>query len=270
MTEYNDRYCAFADILGFARLVQELPKDGPKFELLKHLLHRFHTPQPFAIDVDETDFKAQSISDAVAVSSKVSGPGLLAIFDALERLSLDLLCQGYLVRGALVKGPLYHDDHMAFGQALVRAYHMENEIARFPRIVVAREVREDMIAYSGQSAKEKRFPSIERLRQSDDGPMYIDVLKPVVALAKKSDSLYSTLSAEEKRKVDSYANIGHALRARIEESMDTPRHFEKVQWMGRYWNEVVPPNIPKFPKLRGSGLDHAIFSHGLAPAQKKP
>lgn len=122
--------------------------------------------------------------------------------EALETLSLDLLCQGFFVRGAIVRGPLYHDDHMIFGSALVRAFQFESRIARFPRIIITREVREDILMYQGHG--KKPAPGMDRLRESEDGPMYLHVLRSVVALAKKSTSLYRELSEGEQVMISRY------------------------------------------------------------------
>jgi hypothetical protein len=39
---------------------------------------------------------------------------LLDMLQTLMRLAIDLLCEGFFVCGAIVKGPLYDDDHMVF------------------------------------------------------------------------------------------------------------------------------------------------------------
>ena len=65
------------------------------------------------------------------------------LFLSLEALTHALLDKGYLIRGAVVKGHLYHDNLSVFGDALVRAYVMESTVARFPRIVLSRDVVDD-------------------------------------------------------------------------------------------------------------------------------
>src|SRR5689334_467657 len=140
---YQDRYCAFVDILGFRQLIEQLGADTTSFEVLHKLLNRVHGTQP-RIGVDESDFRAQSISDAVAISTTVTPVGLDLLFASIQGLALDLLCEGFFIRGAVVRGRLYHDDKTVFGDGLVRAYHFESEIAKYPRIVVTKEVREDI------------------------------------------------------------------------------------------------------------------------------
>lgn len=49
---------------------------------------------------------------------------------------------GFLVRGGITIGPLYHDSNIVFGPALVRAATIEKDLARFPRVVLDSECAE--------------------------------------------------------------------------------------------------------------------------------
>lgn len=46
------------------------------------------------------------------------------------------LNEGFLVRGGLSAGSLYHKDQIVFGPALLRAYEIENKEAIFPRVLI--------------------------------------------------------------------------------------------------------------------------------------
>jgi hypothetical protein len=246
IAQYDDRFCAFVDILGFRQLIESLAKDPEAVGALRDVLRRVHSPaSPSAREV----VRAQSISDAVALSAAVTAEGLYAMLRVLTFLSIDLLCQGFLVRGAIVRGPLFHDDAMVFGKALVDAYHLESEIVRFPRIMVAREVRDDIL---------KLRPALmDQLRQSDDGPMFIDVLKPVADVGRKVRALHGRPGNDEKALHARFQLIKDRLQARYEESMDTPRHFEKVSWFARYWNETVAAHTD-YQRVLGAGLEMPI------------
>lgn len=240
---YQDRYCAFVDILGFRQLIDRLKAESGQFESLRSLLARVHGAKSGNPDVQDSDFRAQSISDAVAVSTLPTRAGLADIFRALQLLAVDLLVEGYFIRGAVVRAPLYHDDHMVFGEALVRAYTFEAEVARFPRIMIAREVRDDIIRFSASSKVRASFPDATCLRTSADGPVYLDVLQPIVSLLNRNEHPFEKLSAEERIKHRQYMAIRDKIRERYEESMDSPRHFEKVRWFAQYWNEAIPQTL---------------------------
>ncbi len=241
--EYEDRYCAFVDILGFRQLIAQLDTGGTSFEALRGLLTRIHGAHSgAALDISGTDFRAQSISDAVAISTNVNAAGLGEIFRSLTALTLDLLVEGYFIRGAIVKAPLYHDDKIVVGKALVQAFHYESEVAKFPRIVVTRDVKTDLVMFGSALAPEKLYPKMENLRRSQDGPMYLDVLGPIANLLKKSEHYYRAkeLTPAEGVEIRRLSQIRDKIQQRYEEAMDEPPHFEKVRWFARYWNEAIP------------------------------
>ena len=156
-------------------------------------------------------------------------------------LTLDLLWEGYFVRGAVVKGPLYHDDRIVFGKALVDAYYYESEIAKYPRVIVVREVREDIL---------KAQPALMKLlKQAEDGPMFLDVLRFVRDMGTKAKNPTVRLTEREQHLHSQFNTIGSRLQERFEQSMDNPRHFEKVRWFAKYWNDAIVSarlNIVKF------------------------
>jgi hypothetical protein len=59
---------------------------------------------------------------------------------ALEILARTLPERGFLIRGAVANGRLYQST--VFGDGLVRAYHIESTVAKYPRIMIPRRSRE--------------------------------------------------------------------------------------------------------------------------------
>jgi hypothetical protein len=237
--EYSDRYCAFVDILGFRQLVESLSRDSKNVKTLRLLLQKIHGG-----GTTKKLVRAQSISDAVALSTEPTMDGLAELLRILMGLAIDLLCQGFFIRGAVVKGPLYHDEQMVFGKALVDAYQYESEVARYPRVIVVSAVREDML---------RQFPEmVKLLKQSDDGPMFLDVLAPIANLGRMAKK--TNLDKDEQEMNLRFHGIKGRLQTLYEEAMDTPRHFEKVRWFAAYWNETVA-TVTEYQKVLGAGLD---------------
>jgi hypothetical protein len=172
---YRERYCAFVDILGFREIIATLEADPTKYREIRELLREIHVPPRTNDEILKgSDLRAQSISDAVAISTDCSPPGLLHLLFLLEHLATDVLNKGFLIRGAIVKGRLYHDDSMVFGEALVRAAHLEQEIVRFPRIMIATTLPATW-RFTAMEVNRSHF--VDALRQADDGPMYLHVLR---------------------------------------------------------------------------------------------
>jgi hypothetical protein len=259
---YIDRYCAFIDILGFRGLVQSLGDDYSRFNALRTLLTKIHSPANPATKSWDIGFRAQSISDAVAISTLSTNTGLIHLLIAIENLAVELLRAGYLIRGALVKGKLYHDESMVFGEALIRAYELESSIVRFPRVMITRDILQDIEGfYSGLfAANENIFtPHIE---QGDDGPSYVHVLRGISSTIATLQLENINLPPEKQHSLEEFANIQAIIQKRLDESTDNPRHFEKVQWFARYWNKHVPFGATKFTPITGPGMDIVTWRAG--------
>ena len=99
--------------------------------------------------------------------------------------------------------------------------------------------------------KQTSFRSI--YSQADDGPYYVHVLWRLRMLLdvmnepgqRPEDHEYPLLS---------FRVIREEIQKRFNESVDTPAHFEKVQWFGNYWNVTVGRDEDKIQRITGPGL----------------
>ena len=144
--KYNERYCAYIDILGFSEIIASLDRGGHSAEQIRELfkLMTKRPPHEHIPGQEIADLRIQSISDAICISASLSTAGLTHLLTAIESLAGRILRHGYFIRGAVVKGQLYHDDHAVFGSALVRAYNLESNTVRYPRVMVTNEVVRDI------------------------------------------------------------------------------------------------------------------------------
>ena len=237
---YEARYCAFVDILGFTGLVADLNAGRLTVPEMRDLLKEVHHPdvdriKPFA----DSDFRAQSISDAVCISTANNPDGLAHILHSLVALCFGLLKKGYFARGGLTKGRLYHDDEMVFGDALVHAHRLESTISRYPCILVPRSIAIGEASDIGEGL----------VCQANDGPFYVHTLMYLDLFATQPNS------AVRRSFAASYNDIGKILQKRFDEAVDTPQHFEKVQWFARYWNETIRVRKLDVAKVNGPGVD---------------
>lgn len=246
VSTYEERYCAFVDILGFREIMGALGTGQLRFERVRELLQEVHSPyDPQIIDFKHCDFRAQSISDAVALSTKPTLAGLEMLLASVRQLTLALLHEGYFARGAVCKGLLYHDASMVFGEALVKAYKLESEVARFPRIMLTKQVVDDM------RLSEKKDELEEHIKQAADGPYFLHVLSRLRMLLDLIRS--NPLGPEPDLRF--FAHIRTQIQLRFSEAADDPRHFEKVQWFARYWNESIIRIRNDVDRIVGAGLD---------------
>lgn len=138
------------------------------------------------------------------------------IIGALQR---NFLKQGILVRGSIALGDLFINDLMVFGDALVKAYELESNYAKFPRILVSEEVQE--------FDSECRFGNVEfsanRLRTDTDGLVFLDYLNY------PADPITQSLIIESCKQT----------KKQIAKETDG-RILEKLHWHLKYLDSVMP------------------------------
>jgi hypothetical protein len=258
MANYSERYVAFVDILNFRGIIESVSRGDRSADEVRGLLQAIHErrrPEAHAEEVAE--FKAQSISDAVALSSACNAQGLDHIFYVVCSLAIGLLESGILIRGAITKGKLYHDDSAVFGEGLVSAYHLESQVARFPRILVARQVARDVEEYTKIAPLMPLFRG--SLKQADDGPMYLNLFKELMPWIIK----YKGAAPSSAPLTDAHLTRTRKMRAAIQQqfdaSIDDPRIFEKLQWFAKYWNETVAIGITGVESIHGPGTAPKAF-----------
>jgi hypothetical protein len=248
---YEERYCAFVDILGFQGLVAELNRGALVVDQVRELLRAIQSPSHDAtfsksIGVDDADLRQQSISDAICITASPTRAGLLLLFKSLEGLGLRVLHRGYFARGAVVKGRIYHDDHMAFGDALIQAYNLERTIVRFPRIMITRTVALDIDAYAANGQANHEFENF--VGRAADGPHYFHILRNLLVLHNER------LSPNDRSAIVTRFNeTAEKIQARFDESADNPAHFDKVRWFADYWNDSIS-TLPQLKRIFGPGL----------------
>jgi hypothetical protein len=250
---YEERYCAYVDILGFRDFIAEIRKDPGRVSVVRTVLYdlKRQPEQNYLGAAIAADLRVQAISDAICISAACRGAGLVHILHSAETLAFRLLSAGYLTRGAIVKGLLYHDREVVFGEGLVKAYALEQSIVRFPRIMLTREVTLDVEA---NASHEVFGPHLkESYVQSTDGPYHLNILRKVDELIPDEDEEYP--DTEFRAALLSTLNeIADMFQKRFRESTDTPSHFDKVRWFANYWNESVAQH-PALRRVFGAGLD---------------
>lgn len=193
---YEERYIAFIDLLGFGALVENSAKES---DLPEKILEALLSIQPEAIHEDayaaiNTELVPPEEMEAVKEISRqfnmavrssipvtityfsdslvISAPkeDVIAsqmILDVMAKLSVRLWKDHLLlVRGGLTLGKLVHKENgPLFGPAMNRAYYLESEIAKHPRILI------DSHCYA--SYKEiKTFRLFESLFEKDNDLRY--------------------------------------------------------------------------------------------------
>ena len=64
------------------------------------------------------------------------------LFNTVANIYNEILRYGYLMRGAIIEGEFFHNDIIVYGKGLVEAVQLEENVAKYPRIIVKTKVNE--------------------------------------------------------------------------------------------------------------------------------
>ena len=247
---YEQRLCAFVDILGFRDLVersQERPVlQGQIREVLREVVRaRPVWDRNSPIDVIEARLARQgvshpkheaaalvqgyaaaergsSFSDSLVLSATLNDRAVAGLVTSLLILSRGLARLGKYVRGAVCLGPLCHEQDLCFGPALINAYNLEKD-AIYPRIVFTPDAYAEVVKVNLSSIGSL----ISYLRQDAGGQWFLDFLTQV------APHLADTFGAEEMKE------IRYELDRQLSSSGIPNEVNKKLVWLARYFNSVL-------------------------------
>ncbi len=250
---YDIRYVGFVDILGFENLVREADINPERRQELVRALETVRRQQ--APQLSPTDLQVQIFSDSLIVSTKNTSEGLWHLLLSLQALAWNLLRRGVLVRGGVALGGTQHDDQIVFGVGVVNAYHLESTVAKYPRIVLSRDVAQECLRLQKTDPIYKEY--FERLQRDTDGVMFIHYL---YELAKTNTQYNRLLNADETALILTGQLILEIIQSALDTTLDEPSIYEKYRWFGNYWNSTVSVDQTRYStrrvgKLRLAGMD---------------
>lgn len=134
--QYERRIVAFYDVMGWQSKIERAGTDGARVTTLKNMARLFSATRGAYGSGTEFDGRITTFSDNVVVSAKPGPSSLLTVVMRLAMVQLWAAQIGFLIRGGITIGDIFHDEYVVFGPALNRAYQLEKRAADKPRIVV--------------------------------------------------------------------------------------------------------------------------------------
>lgn len=181
---YENRLTVYLDVLGFENYInntvetcidpEQKINDVKRFlKLLKYLTSEGHT------DTSQTK-QITSFSDLIIISINSTEIDNFA-FEILDIINVinNCILQGFLIRGAIVYGPLYHTKDQIFGPALNRSYKLERDIAKFPRVIIQESLVNDIVDHTKKLNDPIYLKFEEHVVYDEDGIYYIEYLKNI-------------------------------------------------------------------------------------------
>lgn len=146
--KYETRLIAFIDILGWTRAIKEKQFDElydviNKIQVrcdsyTEHRRKELEKLEGFRINPMFFQVKFSMFSDAIAISMPISFEA--RICNTCSELIREFILNGFLLRGGVAEGRLFHNEQTIFGDAIVEAYKLESEYAKYSRVMVARRI----------------------------------------------------------------------------------------------------------------------------------
>lgn len=144
--QFEDKFVAFIDILGFKRLVEKSEVGlGPPLEQLLEYLALLGTPEdserfkrsgprtcPLSKKIEkDLNFKITQVSDCALISSEISPAGVINLISHSWGAVTGLLMEGVLCRGYITRGSVFHTSGQVIGTGYQNAYAKESGVSAF-------------------------------------------------------------------------------------------------------------------------------------------
>ncbi|MBO8176036.1 MAG: hypothetical protein H0Z31_01105 [Bacillus sp. (in: Bacteria)] len=150
--DYSKRAIVFLDILGFREIVyKSLSDDKEKnnlFQVLRYIEEQRKEQDNYAIiyvdgeernriNLDISERRVTTFSDSIVISYPDDDDGRMSLLWEVVLIQCYLGRKGYLTRGGITHGDLYHKDNIVVGPAMIEAYELESKVANYPRVILS-------------------------------------------------------------------------------------------------------------------------------------
>ena len=155
---YKEHLTAFIDLLGFKAAIDTKDKQDI-LELLQSFARQvgdYHYSERPTIYDNITEIRIRPtitvFSDNIVISYPIDDETnpmkninrrlMGNLLGHIMRLASYSLSKGFLIRGGIAKGMLYHMENVVFGDALIEAYELESKKANMPRVLISDGVKD--------------------------------------------------------------------------------------------------------------------------------
>jgi len=226
----------FMDILGYKEMITEAQKNKTDQELLVKLHHalsggRAILERDLKIDseyVDKDLFAFKGFTDNIVIGIPISGDGEMELGDAFGKVAefqLQMVLQGFFLRGAISIGQAFIDDIAVFGDALNQSYLGECTLARDPRIILTESAVNAVDQHLEYYGRKKFAPQARDLLKDADGQIFVNYLDMILIAEEESGPFYDFLAKHK-----------DSVEKKLKDFKNAPPIFAKYSWVAEYHN----------------------------------
>lgn len=168
----------FTDILGFSSLIMQSPNRQHGDKLLKNLHSVLMNQYRQMKEMNPNGhFKTFTDNVILAYPKIEDGEGQSgSVFMSFIDYQLDMILNSYFLRGGIALGNYYGDDDFAYGPALIKAYNLECKEAKYPRIILSKEMIKMVMEHLDYYGSIDFCPQYKHLLEDEDGAWFINYL----------------------------------------------------------------------------------------------
>jgi len=245
--ELHESIVAFVDILGFKSLVKNAKNEEKSKDLFKDFYRVLSTwfnriedmnkmATGFPLSHKKDSYKIRIFTDCILIgcpirqnankSNFIKGANeFYEILSLLYLFQLEMVNQGYFIRGAISVDELYMDDLIIYGTGVIDAYEAESKQAKFPRIILTKSAETMFVEMDKGFINQKTDNYINRyLNRDSDGYLFLNYLESI----KIGDNNYQFVDDLEKHQNTIEESLG--------KHKNDPHLLEKYIWVANYHN----------------------------------
>ena len=218
--QYENRLTVYIDVLGFkqaiARTINTNGETGLEVKSICEMFSLIRNHWRVGGSAKITQF-----SDAIVLSLVPDRGELVATLFMLQVFIFRMLHKGFLCRGAIKYGKLIHTDEYLFGPVLVDAYQEEQDLAKFPRIIIHPNVFEVDLSFSDDGQ--------QKILKDEDSLYYLDYFQDIhetLIGLKITDGFYCF-------------TLWRAICEGLTAHKEAPAIRTKYEWMKKKYNEAA-------------------------------
>ncbi|OPX86349.1 MAG: hypothetical protein A4E53_03260 [Pelotomaculum sp. PtaB.Bin104] len=143
---YRERVVAFLDILGFKQKVNESSSSQETTvricSALNFLTYDYKQYNSFCSSTEafvKSGRRVTAFSDSIIISYPKNEETMIFLVLDVMLLQAHLADLGFMLRGGIALGQVFHSGNIAFGPALIRAYELESKAAIYPRVILEKK-----------------------------------------------------------------------------------------------------------------------------------
>lgn len=241
--DYENRIVAFFDILGYKNFINDTQYDLKKrkhlFGIMEYISNIQFDNEKGILALKDIGKEVSVFSDSIVISYPTNYPGCVfcTLIDIIH-IQNDLLGAGFLVRGGIDIGPVYHNSNIIFGPAMVLAYEIESKCAIYPRIIVSDRV----LNYGYNNPTPQNTQAYE-----------IEAINNLIRTDKDGLKFINNISQESEFDEGKYLDFILKTKNLIEVGLLTifePSVKQKYEWLKEYYNSVIDSFTEQYKYLK--------------------